>query len=92
MSTAKNSTGQASLSLVLNKKGSISVSGPVGIDPLSANLKVALKDIDLLPYQPYFADQVRIVLTDGHLSTTGNLQLKDETGKAFKSSIREILH
>ncbi len=84
LSTAKNSTGQASLSLVLNKNGNISLSGPVGIDPLSADLKVNLKGIDLLPYQPYIADQVRIVLTDGQISTTGNLQLKDETGKGIQ--------
>ncbi len=83
-STAKNSTGQASLSLTLNKEGSISVSGPVGIDPLSADLKVGLKNIDLRPYQPYFADRVRIVLTDGRLSTSGNLQLKDEPGKGIQ--------
>ena len=83
-STAKNSTGQASLSLVLNKNGNISLSGPVGIDPLSADLKVNLKDVDLLPYQPYFTDQVRITLTDGQMSTTGNLQLKDETGKGIQ--------
>jgi len=84
LSTAKNSTGQASLSLVLNKSGNISLSGAVGIDPLSADLKLTLKDLNLLPYQPYFADQVRIVLTDGQLSTTGNLQLKDETGKGIQ--------
>ena len=92
LSTAKDSTGQASLSLVLNKNGNISLSGPVGIDPLSADLKVTLKDLDLLPYQPYFTDQVKITLTDGRLSTTGNLQLKDETGKGIKSCTREILH
>jgi hypothetical protein len=84
LSTAKNSTGQASLSLVLNKNGNISLSGPVGIEPLSADLRVTLKDLDLLPYQPYFADRVRIILTDGRLSTTGNLQLKDETGKGIQ--------
>ena len=84
LSTAKNSTGQVSLSLVLNKNGNISLSGAVGIDPLSADLKVTLKDLNLLPYQPYFTDQVRITLTDGQLSTTGNLQLKDETGKGIQ--------
>jgi hypothetical protein len=81
LSTAKNSTGQASLSLVLNKNGNISLSGRVGVDPLSADLKVILKEVDLLPYQPYFAEQVNIILTDGRLSTTGNLQLRRETGK-----------
>jgi hypothetical protein len=80
LSTAKNSTGQVSLSLVLNKKGNISLLGTVGVDPLSADLKVTLNEIDLLPYQPYFADRVNIILTGGRLSTAGNLQLKGKTG------------
>jgi uncharacterized protein involved in outer membrane biogenesis len=84
LSTAKNSRGQASLSLVLNKGGNISLSGAVGIDPLSADLKVTLKDVDLLPYQPYFTDRVNLILTEGQLSTTGNLQLKRETGKEIQ--------
>jgi hypothetical protein len=84
LSTVKNSIGQASLSLILNKNGNISLSGAVGIDPLSADLKVSLKDVDLLPYQPYFADRVRITLEDGQLETAGNLQLKDETGKGIQ--------
>jgi hypothetical protein len=83
-STAKNSTGQAALSLVLNKKGEISLSGPVGIAPLSANLKVTLKDVDLRTHQPYFTDRVRIVLTDGRLSASGDFQLKDEPGKGIQ--------
>jgi uncharacterized protein involved in outer membrane biogenesis len=80
-STAPNSTGQVSLSLVLNKNGNISLSGAAGIDPPSADLRVALKEVDLLPYQPYFADRVNIILMGGRLSTTGNLQLKKEAGK-----------
>jgi hypothetical protein len=81
LSTAKNSKGQLSLSLVLNKNGNISILGATGVDPLFADFKVTLKDIDILPYQPYFAERVNIILTDGRLSTTGNLQLKGETGK-----------
>jgi uncharacterized protein involved in outer membrane biogenesis len=36
-STAKDSKGEASLSLVFNKKGSVTTSGSVGINPPSAN-------------------------------------------------------
>ena len=43
-----------------------------------------LKEIDLRPYQPYFADKAKIILTDGHISTTGNLLLKDEEGKGVQ--------
>ena len=84
LSTAKDSKGNASLSFVLNRKGSVSVSGPVGIEPLFADLKVNLKEIELLPYQPYFADRVNIVFAGGHLSTAGSLQLRDEEGKGLR--------
>ena len=84
LSTAKNRKGNASLSLVLNKTGTVSVSGPVGIDPLLADLTLNLKEIDLRPYQPYFADKVKITLTDGDLSTAGRLQIKDEEGKGVQ--------
>ena len=83
LSTVKNSRGKASVALILNKKGAISASGPVGIDPLFGDLKLNLKEIDLRPYQPYFIDKVKIILTDGHISTTGNLLLKDE-GKGIQ--------
>jgi uncharacterized protein involved in outer membrane biogenesis len=84
LSTAKNSKGNASLSLVLNKTGTVSVSGPVGIDPLLADLTLNLKEIDLRLYQPYFTDKVKITLTDGSISTTGRLQVKDEEGKGVQ--------
>jgi hypothetical protein len=84
LSTAKNSRGETSLSLVLNKTGTVSASGQAGMDPLFADLTLNLKEIDLRPYQPYFADKVKITLTDGAISTTGRLQVKDEEGKGVQ--------
>jgi hypothetical protein len=88
LSTAKNSKGQASLFLVLNKNGTLSLLGAVGVNPLSADLKVTLKNVDLLTYQPYFADRVNIILTGGRLSTAGILQLKGETGENIQITYR----
>lgn len=84
LSTAKNSKAQVSLSLGLDKNGSISLVGAVGINPLSADLKTSLKNLDLLTYQPYFADRVNIILTGGRLSTTGELKLNGGTGKNLR--------
>jgi uncharacterized protein involved in outer membrane biogenesis len=84
LSTAKNSRGQTSLSLILNKKGTLSASGQAGMAPLFADLTLNLKEIDLRPYQPYFADKVKITLTDGAISTAGRLQVKDEEGKGVQ--------
>jgi hypothetical protein len=73
LSTAKNSTSDLSLTLVLNKTGTVSIKGPVGIDPLSANLTVAVKGIGIRPFQPYFTDKVKIAVTKGQVQTTGTL-------------------
>ena len=73
ISTAKNSRGRASLSLVLNKKGSLSTNGTVSINPLSANLKLNAKGMDVVPFQPYFTDKVKIILAEGAVSASGDL-------------------
>jgi len=98
-STAKGQRVNASLVFRLNQKGTVSANGPVGINPVSANLKMSLKGIEVKPLQPYFADKVKITVTDGALSTTGNLTLefldKEEmkatySGEASLSSFASI--
>ena len=86
LSTAENQKGNAALSLRLNQKGTISVEGPVGISPLSANLKTALKEIELKPFEPYFAEKVKITIASGALSTTGNLTVGTSDNKELKTS------
>ncbi|MDA8083251.1 MAG: DUF748 domain-containing protein [Nitrospiraceae bacterium] len=73
ISTAKNSRGRVSLSLVLNRKGTLSTSGTVTVNPPSGNLKLKAKDLDIVPFQPYFTDRVKIILTGAALSADGTL-------------------
>ena len=54
ISTAKNSKGKLGLSLLLNRKGTVSTTGTVGIEPLSAHVRIGLKAIEIAPFQPYF--------------------------------------
>ncbi|MGZ3603811.1 MAG: DUF748 domain-containing protein [Thermodesulfobacteriota bacterium] len=84
ISTAKKSKGKLALSVVLNEKGTISSTGTFGIDPLSADLKMELKGIEIVPLQPYFTDRVNINVTDGAMSTTGNLLLNTNDKKELK--------
>jgi len=84
LSTAKDSKGMLSLSLALEKQGSISLKGPVCIDPLNAELAVDTKDVALDTFQPYFTDKVKIHLTDGKFSTAGNLGLIDSGEAGMK--------
>jgi uncharacterized protein involved in outer membrane biogenesis len=75
ISTAKNSKGKVSASLLLNKKGSFTTNGTVSLNPLAANMKLNAKGMDVVPFQPYFTDRVKIILTEGAFSANGNLSL-----------------
>ncbi|MDD5169724.1 MAG: DUF748 domain-containing protein, partial [Syntrophales bacterium] len=75
--TAKNSKAALDLSAGLDKRGTISASGPLGLDPLSADIKLRVKDIDLRPFQAYFTDKVKINVTGGAVSADGNASLSD---------------
>ena len=75
ISTAKNSRSKFSLSLLLDKKGRISTTGLVGIDPIAAELKLDMKGIEIGSFQSYFTDKVKVTITGGAFSTAGNLSL-----------------
>ena len=88
ISTAKNSKGKLSLSLLLNKRGTISATGSIGIDPISAELKMDLKGIEIGSFQSYWADKVKITVTSGAFSTTGNLWFGSAGNQEFKINYR----
>jgi hypothetical protein len=70
-STAKDSKGEASLSLVFNKKGYVTTSGSVGINPPSADMKLNVRGVEIAPFQSYFTDRVKIIITRGDMSLKG---------------------
>jgi uncharacterized protein involved in outer membrane biogenesis len=84
ITTAKNSLGRLSLSLLLNKRGTISTEGIVGLEPISADLKMDLRGIGIGPVQPYFTDRIKINVTGGAFSAAGNLKLGLSENKEMK--------
>ena len=88
ISTAKNSKGKIGLSLLLNKKGTVSVTGTVGIEPLSANLTLGLKGIEVAPFQPYFTHKVRMTVTGGAISTNGTLSLTSAKKEQMRATYK----
>lgn len=88
ISTAKNNKGRLNLSLLLNEKGSISITGTIGIDPMIADLKTELKGIEIAPLQPYFTDKVKITVTGGAISTAGNLSFTSTEKKEIKANFK----
>ncbi len=63
------------LRATLNGKGRLAVSGEV--QPLAgrAKLDLDLTDLDIVPYQTYFADRLNLTLRQGALSAKGSLDL-----------------
>ncbi len=82
ISTQKDSQGKLSLSMDLNKgMGAVAVSGPVGINPIFANLDVDLKRIRIRPFQEYFTDKFRVNFTDGDISAKGTVSASKPADK-----------
>jgi len=91
LSTAEGQKGSATLDLRLNQKGTISTEGTIELNPVSARLKLNLKEIEIKPLQPYFTEEVKVSVTDGAVSTTGNLTLgfsdKNELQTTYQGNI-----
>jgi len=74
ISTVKDSQGKLSVSMDFNKgRGSIAVNGPVGFNPVFANLDVDLKKMRIRPFQEYFTEYLRVNYTNGDISAKGTL-------------------
>ncbi len=78
-STAKGSTLQFKLDSRFNQRGKVSASGPLTLEPLKADLRLDLRNVDLLPLQPYVLEQTKIAISRGNLTTQGRLNL--QTGR-----------
>ncbi len=68
--------GSLSASFTLGKKGLATANGPVGISPVYADLKVGVKNLDLVPLEPYILSQIKLSLTRGTLNGSGTLSFR----------------
>jgi uncharacterized protein involved in outer membrane biogenesis len=70
------------LAFTLNRKGRVAVDGRLSPLPLEADLSVDLRDIELLPLQPYFAERLNVAVRRGHVTVGGKLGVKQGTGNS----------
>ncbi|MGB3399828.1 MAG: DUF748 domain-containing protein, partial [Candidatus Deferrimicrobiaceae bacterium] len=91
LSTEKNSRGRLSLAATVNKAGKVAFGGAVGINPLSAELKLDARTIDLVPFQSYAAEQLNISLTGGNISGKGKIALSVQDNAVRTTFTGEIL-
>ena len=90
-STARGHASQLKLSSVLNGRGRVNAAGALTLQPLKSDLRLDLRDIDLVPLQPYALEEQKIAISRGRLATAGRLQLStDRQGElhtAFKGNV-----
>ena len=83
LSTAAGKEGKAALSVMLPKKGSINLAGPVTVSPLSGKLTLDIQNLDVPLFQPYIGDTLNVQVTAGKLGSQGDLIL-DTVDKELK--------
>jgi len=80
VSTAPGTRTTLDVRVGINKKGRLQVAGSVGLDPLAATLKVDLKNLQIVPLQPYFREPVNLTVTNGTVSMKGQTVVKAMPG------------
>jgi hypothetical protein len=89
LSNAAKAKGRATLQATVNRRGTLSLSGPIGTVPFAASLDVVAKGIDLVPFQPYVSRSARVVVTGGNASVRGAVAVGTgtPTRAAFKGEV-----
>jgi uncharacterized protein involved in outer membrane biogenesis len=89
LSNVPNARGHATFKATVNKRGALTLSGPIARSPFAATLELAAKDVDLVPFQPYLSRQARVILTSGAASVKGTVELAEGSPQrtAFKGEV-----
>ncbi|HTS53165.1 MAG TPA: DUF748 domain-containing protein [Burkholderiales bacterium] len=75
LSNRRGSKANVALAVGVNKTGKVLISGPVGVNPLGADLALDVQSIELVPLQPYFEEKVNILVTSGEALLRGKWEL-----------------
>jgi hypothetical protein len=85
---AHSAPAKVDLKARVNRGGSLSVAGELGLSPLHADLALDLKSVDLLALQPYVTERVNVLVTQADLSSRGRLVLDQNPDGSFKGGFR----
>ena len=72
-SNTKNARAKVRAQATINNKGKARLSGTLGIRPVGGRLNVDAQGIEVVPFQPYLADQINFSLTSGAIGSKGSL-------------------
>lgn len=85
ISNRKGSTGNATFSMLIGKKGSFSGDGSFGINPFSSKMKVSLRNMELSPVQMYVTDRTNVIIADGAVSAAGTVSVSKSAEGPMKT-------
>ena len=88
LSNRKGAQTRLAFAAKINKRGNLKLTGTGGLDPRQFKLAIDLRGIDILPFQPYFADRINATVTKGAVSARGNLAVELPDQAAPKLSYR----
>jgi uncharacterized protein involved in outer membrane biogenesis len=84
LSNAKNTRAKVRIQATINNKGTVRLAGTLGTRPVGGRLNVEARGIEVVPFQPYLADQVNLLLTSGAVGSKGVLTFDIGTDGAAK--------
>jgi len=58
----------------VDRRGTLRLAGDVGVKPLGGTLRVAARDLVIVPLQPYFTEYVNALVSSGSVSADGSLR------------------
>jgi hypothetical protein len=76
LSNEKDAQAEVSLQLTVNQAGTVALTGPVTVDPISADLVLKVNAFSLIPWQPYIDTVVRLELVSGTVELDGRLKYR----------------
>ena len=85
ISTVENSKGSVDLGLRVDKKGIVSIKGPITVKPLSTALELDVADLQVKNLQPYFEDKVALANSNGAVSLNGQLVVSSDKDKEIST-------
>ena len=87
-SAANSAPAKIDLKARVNKGGSLSIAGALGLSPLHADLALDLNSVDLLALQPYLTERINVLITQADLSSRGRVVLDQSPDGSFKGGFR----
>ena len=73
VSNLAKAKGRVTLAATINKRGTITLAGPLATRPLAATLDAVANGVELVPLQPYIAQSARVIVTGGTVSARGSV-------------------